>query len=50
MVDCIDGLRRVDPLLIEAELLDAILCLSLLCSPRWKMKRVKTERTIIKES
>jgi hypothetical protein len=30
----VDGLRRVEPLLIEAELLHADLCLSLMCSPR----------------
>jgi hypothetical protein len=29
-----DGLRRVEPLLIEAELLHAGLCLGLMCSPR----------------
>jgi hypothetical protein len=45
-----DGLRRVEPLLIEAELLHAGLCLGLMCFPKWKVKRVKTKRKLIEES
>jgi hypothetical protein len=58
-----DGLRKVDPLLIEAELLHVGLCLGLMCSLSRKVKREirrkkieqnhgdkKIKRTLLEES
>jgi hypothetical protein len=48
-LDWVDRLKRVEPLLIEAELLHAGLCLGLMCSPKVKSeKRNKTEKDRIK--
>jgi hypothetical protein len=52
-----EGLIRVEPLLIEAELLHAGLCFDLMCSPMSKVKRekrrknnkTKIKRTLIEE-
>jgi hypothetical protein len=44
-----DGLRRLESLLIEAELLHAGLCLGLMCSPRLKRHNTENDRIKIKE-